>query len=464
MKELIFMENNRKLNWLLKVVRLVIPIIIVITGIAVAKHLYDTKPVAKRIKPVIPPPLVETINLKPIDRVVVINSMGKVISSQNISLKSRVSGFVIETSPEFILGGIYRKGDVMLKLDPKDFELSLKQQEAMLQKAEASLKLEMGKQEVARSELRLMQQTSRQPINNTNLALRVPHLEQIKAEISAIKVDIDKARLNLERATVRAPFNCMIISTDVEVGSQISSQESLAKISGIDEYHVEVTVPVDQIKWINFPKNSTQGSDVIITTKDGEKHQGEVLRLLGSLSDKSRLARILISIKDPLCLKRGCGIKSPLLIDSYVQADIQGKSVENIFSLPRAAVRDGNKIWLVENRKNSRDLETKNSNDSETDKSNAGDNSKNLTLLIKTIEPLWKERESVYIKNSVKDGDTNAGVATGDMLVVSELSSPVDGMVVKLHDPNIKGVDSQVKTGSKQDAVRGIKPESGDEK
>lgn len=113
--------------------------------------------------------------------------------------------------------------------------------------------------------------------------MRVPHLEQIKAEISAIKVDIDKARLNLERATVRAPFNCMIISTDVEVGSQISSQESLAKISGIDEYHVEVTVPVDQIKWINFPKNSTQGSDVIITTKDGEKHQGEVLRVCSAV-------------------------------------------------------------------------------------------------------------------------------------------------------------------------------------
>ncbi|MBF0377245.1 MAG: HlyD family efflux transporter periplasmic adaptor subunit [Desulfamplus sp.] len=442
-------KDHKQTHFFIKAIRLILPILIIGAGIAFAKHLYDTKPVAKRIKPVIPPPLVETIILQPIDHSVIINSMGKVISSQTISLKARVGGFVIETSPEFIPGGIYKKGDVIVKLDPKDFELVLKQQEAMLAKAEASLKLEMGKQDVARAELRLMQNTSGKMIGNSDLALRVPQLEQIKADIASIKVDIEKARLNLERTTVKVPFNCTIIDVLIQEGSQISSQEPLATIAAIDEYRVETAVPVDQLKWIDFSAdNSLRGSDVIITTADGIKYQGFVIRLIGKLSDKSRLAKLLITIEDPLYLKQSESLnqkekktisqnnqskminqnntisnkKIPLLIDSYVQADIQGKTIENVFKLPRAAVRDGDKIWLADN----------------------GVDNKNDILVIKNIDVLWKDREAVYIKDSVK---------SGDRVVISELSSPVNGMIVKIYDPavgqNIDKKDNKFKQNKK---------------
>ncbi|MBF0259882.1 MAG: HlyD family efflux transporter periplasmic adaptor subunit [Desulfamplus sp.] len=448
--------KREKTGWHIKILRVILPILIIGAGAAFAKHLYDTKPVAKRIKPVIQPPLVDTITLQKTDHTVVISAMGKVMPSRTISLKARVSGFIIETSEEFIPGGIYRKGETILKLDPNDFQLVVKQQEAMLEKAQASLKLEMGKQEVARAELRLMQHTSGKSISDPNLALRVPQLEQIKADISSIRVDLERARLNLERTLIKAPFNCMVMDTNVESGSQISSQDTLAALSGIDEYRVEATVPVDQLVWIDFPLDSfvktknasesvvsgkagiiagkvkasdqtgiaageatasskagivkkagnTRGSDVILTTQDGVVRQGEVIRLLGSLSDQSRLARILIRIEDPLLLKQDK--KTPLLIGSYVQVDIQGKSIENVFRLPRAAVRDGNKIWLVENL-NNKDSER-------TEKS---------ILVVKNIDVLWKDSESIFIRN---------GIEPGQNLVVSELSSPVNGMAVKMGD------------------------------
>ncbi|MBF0469031.1 MAG: efflux RND transporter periplasmic adaptor subunit [Desulfamplus sp.] len=452
--------KRQKTGWHIKILRVILPILIIGAGAAFARHLYDTKPVAKRIKPVIQPPLVDIIRLQETDHTVVISAMGKVMPSRTISLKARVGGFIIETSEEFIPGGIYSKGDTILKLDSSDFQLVVKQQEAMLEKAQASLKLEMGKQEVARAELRLMQHTSGKSISDPNLALRVPQLEQIKADIASIRVDLERARLNLERTVVKAPFNCMVIDTHVESGSQISSQDTLASLSGIDEYRVEATVPVDQLIWIDFPLDSsiktknasepvdsgktgmvagkakdsgrtgmakgetrtsggtgtakktgnTRGSDVVLTTRDGVVRQGEVIRLLGSLSDQSRLARILIRIEDPLLLKQNR--KSPLLIGSYLQVDIQGKAIENVFSLPRAAVRDGNKIWLVENLNN---------NDAEqTEKS---------VLVIKNIDVLWKNSESVFIRE---------GIEPGQKLVVSELSSPVDGMAVKMDDPTTR--------------------------
>ncbi|MBF0203614.1 MAG: efflux RND transporter periplasmic adaptor subunit [Desulfamplus sp.] len=420
--------KSTKTSWyskIIKIIRIILPVLIIGAGIAFAKHLYDTKPVATRAKPVISPPLVETITLETVDHEVVISCMGKVMPSQTIALKARVGGFVTQTSEEFIPGGIYRKGDIILKLDPDDFQLAIKQQEAMLEKAQASLKLEMGKQDVARAELRLMQNTSGKTILDSNLALRVPQLEQIKADISSIKTDLERARLNLERTVIKAPFNCMVMNIYVEEGSQISSQETLATLSGIDEYRVEATVPVDHLKWIEFPLDSgdatktTRGSDVILITRDGETRQGELIRLLGSLTDQSRLARILIRIEDPVSLKKNR--KNPLLIGSYVQADIQGKVIENVFSLPRSSVRDGNKIWLVENRNvlaGNRNELVENSKDAKQ--------SEKSVLFIKNIEILWKNSESVFIRSGVK---------SGQKLVISELSSPVNGMFVKMVIP-----------------------------
>ncbi|MBF0113307.1 MAG: hypothetical protein HQK74_11340 [Desulfamplus sp.] len=91
------MENSKKSHWFTTLIRLILSLIIIAAAVIFAKHLYDTKPVAKRIKPAILPPLVETIAVKADDHAVVINAMGKVVASQTISLKARVSGFVVET-------------------------------------------------------------------------------------------------------------------------------------------------------------------------------------------------------------------------------------------------------------------------------------------------------------------------------------------------------------------------------
>lgn len=470
--------ENKNTRWHIKIIRLILPIIIIGAGGAFAKHLYDTKPVANRIRPVIPPPLVETIPLEKISHSVVIKVMGKVTASQTISLKARVGGFITETSEEFIQGGIYKKGDIILKLDSNDFQLAVRQQEAALDKAEASLKLEMGKQEVAKAELRLMQHTSGRPVNDPELALRVPQLEQIKADIASIKVDLERARLNLERTMIKAPFNCMIMETNVETGSQISSQDTLATLSGIDEYHVEATVPVDQLKWIDFPansiyataskpatgatskKNTAKGSSVVITTQDGATHYGDVIRLLGNLSDQSRLAQILIRIEDPISIKHD--FRNPLLIDSYVQADIHGKILENVFAIPRGAVKDGVKIWLVENIRDNksakREKREQYSVDIEDEKEkymNSVPVQKSI-LAIKNIDVVWKNSKSVFVKH---------GLIPGQKLVVSELASPVDGMVVKIHDITTKtDVETKLDNNTNPEYITNhkntIKPES----
>ncbi len=439
--------QKRAPHWLIRLTRIVLPVIIITAGIAFAKHLYDTKPVARRGKPSHQPPLVEIMSLEKRDHTVILTAMGSVIPSRSISLKSRVNGYVVDTAKGFVPGGLFHQGEVMLKLDTEDFKLAVKQQQALLEKVKASLELEMGRQEVAKAELKLMQHTTGKSIEDTNLALRVPQLEQIKADIAAIRVDLRRARLNLQRTVIHAPFNCMVMTVNVEIGSSISSQEILAGVTGTDAYRVEAAVPVDHLRWMHLPiKHGGSGSAVEITTKEGSVYQGKVVRLLGDLSGESQMARILIRIVDPLGL-RGNNTSSanassanasstnassanvfsanassanvssanassanvssanvssanvsPLLLGCYVQAAIHGKTIESVILLPRRLARDGGQVWLMEENR----------------------------LLILDIEVLWKNREYLFVKQ------TN-GIMQGRKIVVSQLSSAVDGMAVRIN-------------------------------
>ncbi len=385
----------RRRHPLVRVIRFLTPIIFIAASIAAANYLYATRPVARRGRPQIPPPLVETMTVTAGTHRVNLSAMGTVIPSRSITLKSRVGGFVKEKSEKMIPGGLFKKGEVMLQLEREDFLLNVARQRAALEKLQAGLRLEMGKQEVAREELKILQNGSRRTIANADLALREPQLAQIKADIAGAKTDLARATLDLERTRIKAPFNCMVMAVNVEPGSQISSQDTLASLTGTDDYWVQATLPTDQLKWVNFPlKTHGQGSPAWITTRNNPPRPGHVIRLLGELTNETRLATLLIIIEDPL------GLQSqetfPLLLDSYVNIRIQGTQLSRVIALPRKLVRDGNQVWCVDN---------------------------NNKLLIKSIDTLWRDEHQVFV---------NGGLDSGDQVIVSDMSSPVSGMVVQV--------------------------------
>ncbi len=380
--------------WLIWIVKLLLPILIIGAGMMFARYLYATKPTAKRARPKTDAPLVSTI--KPVigPHPVVISSMGTIAASTQINLRSRVSGLVLTVSDKFMPGGLFKTGEVILSLDPEDYELALTRQETLLAKAQAELNLEMGKQDVAKQELKLMQDTWGKPLDNTDLALRKPQLEQVKSDIESIKVDIRRTRLDLERTVIRAPFNCIILEKHVDKGSQVSSQDTLGILAGTDEYWVETTLPQDHLKWINYPHAGQKtASPAEILTRDGTSHPGQVIRLLGNLNPQTRLARVLVSVKNPL----GIGTQTtapPLLLGSYVTVKIKGSVIEKAIHLPRAALREGDTIWIAEDDH----------------------------LSIRSVAIIWKNTETVFAT-----GD----IFPDDPVILSDLSSPVNGMALR---------------------------------
>ena len=385
----------RRRHPLVRVIRFLIPIIFIAASIVAANYLYATRPVARRGRPQIPLPLVETMTVTAGTHFVNLSAMGTVIPSRSITLKSRVGGFVKEKSEKLIPGGLFKKGEIMLQLEEEDFLLNVARQRAAIERLRAGLRLEMGKQEVAREELKILQNGSKKTISNADLALREPQLAQIKADIAGAETDLARVTLDLERTRIKAPFNCMVMAVNVEPGSQISSQDTLASLTGTDDYWVQATLPTDQLKWVDFPlKTHGQGSPAWITARNNPPRPGHVIRLLGELTNETRLATLLITIEDPLGLKiQG---SPPLLLGSYVNIRIQGAQLSKVIALPRKLVRDGDQVWCVDD---------------------------NQTLIIKPIDAVWRDEQHIFV---------SGGLAPGDRIVVSDMSSPVAGMTLQV--------------------------------
>ena len=400
----IMQENKQEKNrfkfsprWAARAFKVFIPILIILTGIAAASYLKKTGPKSERRPPVTLAPLVEVQELFPGNHLAVINAMGNIIPARHIELKSRVSGEIIEIHPDFMEGGFLRAGTKILQIDPLDYELTLIQKEKALADAVYEYKLELGRQEVARREWELLGLEKDATAREIELALRKPHLEKAQSAITAAEAEIKKAKLDLSRTKIITPFNAIVRTRYVSLGSQVAAQQTLADLVGTDTYWIQASLPVERLNWIKIPqKLGDPASKVQILHSNHFKKEGKVVRLMGDLSEEGRMARILIEVDDPLGLEKEQNDHPPLLIGDYVHVRIEGSILENVYQIPRTALRDNEFIWIM---------------------------NENSTLEIKKIETIWREVDSVLI-----DG----GIKPGERLIVSDLSAPVEGMPVQL--------------------------------
>lgn len=378
----------------------VLPAIIVAAALLYAKYQYDTRPTAQRQKPPQQARLVTVETAAQVDYQTAVSVMGKVIPAKQITLSSEVPGRVVFVSPLVIPGGAIQQGQVLVRIDSRDYETVVKQRQSEVAKAELNLKLEQGNQLVAQQEYKMLNDIVQD--EDRELVLRQPHLEEARAMLDAAQAALDKAKLDVERCTVKAPFNAVIQDKFVDVGAQVTTASSLMRLMGTDEYWVTVKVPVNELQWMTIPDSQQQeGSSAKIfdaAWDSDASRQGSVLRLLGQLEEQGRLAQVLVSVKDPLSLdSRSAGLP-PVLVDSYVRVDIAGDKLENVFGIKRGYLHDGDNIWVM--------------NDADQ-------------MEIRPVDVVFRDKQMVYL---------GGGLQVGDRIVTTDISAPVDGMLLRLND------------------------------
>ena len=247
-----------------------------------------------------------------------ISGMGTVLSAKEINLTPGVGGEIIEMSDNMVPGGFFMKNETLVTIDPIDYQLAITRLQSEVAKAQNDLDLEMGNQLVAQKEFEILGQEV--TATEKNLMLRTPQLEIKKATLLGVKATLAQAELDRKRTRVHAPFNGVVLSRSVNLGTRVSESTVLAGLVGTDEFWLKLAIPTNQLQWIIFPEGNTPGSQVRVflqdKTTDDSFRIGRVIRLAADVEDKGRMAAVYVAIEDPLCLQPKNTKKPKLLLGS----------------------------------------------------------------------------------------------------------------------------------------------------
>ena len=391
-------QNKRMIFRLLLVV-----VILMMSGFA-AKYLLNTAPKAHKKQPTKKAALVQVATLEATTTQVSIAASGQIIAARQVSLQSQVAGQVVSIHSDFNIGYRVAHGAEVLRVDPVDYQLALAQRQAALVDAQYLLQLEQGQQQVAQQEWQLFQREQiKQDETDDTLVLRRPHLRKAQSAVAVAKAAVAKAQLDLERTVVRSPFTALVLEKSADLGSQLSVQSAIATLVAVDEFWIQLSVPLAALAWLEIPGvTGEQGSKVKIisgTADRGVRRYGTVLRLLADIEEQGRMARLLVSVADPLDFNQPTGQRSPLLLGEYVEVKILGRMLPVTFKVPRFAVHNGNQVWLAQQGQ----------------------------LQVRNVEIVWRDQDFLYISAA-----QHGGLSAGEQLIVSDLAAAVPNLPLRI--------------------------------
>lgn len=377
-------------------VKIILPLLILLLGVGGFVALNKMKKVPQRQKPPQLGVLVDVIELRAETQQIKVHTTGTVNAEQEISLVPEVSGKVVWLAPQFVSGGLFQSGNLLLKVEASDYQLAVEKARAEIARAEVALRTEQERALVAQQEWQRMELTDKGEPGP--LVTREIQLLQEQANLAAANANLKQAQLNLQRTELSAPYNGRIRQEQVDLGQYLRAGTSIGTFAGTDRAEIQAPLPVGELAWLSIPAgtNSEAGSTAIIRIPDQAEPywQGRVTRSLGEIDASSRMATVVVSIDDPYRLQNG-EKKSALLNGQFVEVEFLGAQLEQIIRIPRDALRSGGQVWIADQ-----------------------DN----RLSLRAVNILRREQQTLLI---------DRGLAAGDKLIMTTLSGAADGLLLR---------------------------------
>ena len=335
-----------------KAFRILLPVVIILAAFAVFVVLMKTRPQAQRRRPPTPVPTVSVGEVLPDDEPILIQGFGSVQAKRSVAITPQVSGEVTHKDPAFQPGAYFEEGQVLLKLDDTDYQLALAQARANVASAEVSLAREEEEARVARQDWSRLADTdlqgSGQAAEPSALVLREPQLKLARASLASAQAALNQALVNLERCTISAPFAGRVLEEITDVGQYVRAGNPLGTIYATDVAEITVPVPDADLAWIKLDSAAEGSGSVTITAEfAGAVHtwNGRAVRLGGAVDTRSRLVPVVVEVDNPYQQQ---GDRPPLVEGMFVQATFAGQPPAGSVIIPRAALRPGDKVWVVQ--------------------------------------------------------------------------------------------------------------------
>ncbi len=286
--------------------------------------------------------LVQVVTAERAGRRAVVSALGIVRPARRADIAPQVAGVVTHVAPRLAAGAFFAAGETLFTLDDTDYRLALEQAGARVTQAESELAILRVKAATARREWARRNGSGTPP---PPLLAFEPQIAAAEAALRAARAAEAQARRNLERTRITAPFACRILDESVEEGTYVKAGTRLLTLAGTGRIEIVTPVPAAELAWLTV--GGRDASTAEVTLRAGERQwrwTGRVTRLLAEVDPQGKTARLVIAVDDPYPGRTD----APLLFGMFVEVTIHGNEAGTVVVLPRAVLREGDLVWLVE--------------------------------------------------------------------------------------------------------------------
>ena len=326
--------------------KLLLPLVVLAAGAALALLLAAQRQIPEPEPREVPLPTVRTLAAEPVDHQVWVESRGTVVPRTQSQLVVEVPGRVIRISPGLVSGGFFQEGEVLLEIDPRDLELAVAQADLDVARSRRALAEVEADAEVARREWESLGTGDPSP-----LTLRVPQVAEARAQVRAAEALLERARRDLERTRVTAPFAGRVRRKSVDLGQFVQPGSPIATLYATDLAEVRLPLPDGELAFLQLPVAGRHDTEVrpeveLAAHFAGERRTwaGEIVRTEGEIDPATRMVMTIAEVRGPYDPERVV----PLAIGMFVEARIRGTLLEGVLVLPREALREGNRLYTLD--------------------------------------------------------------------------------------------------------------------
>ena len=379
--------------------KIILPILVIAAGGLAARKMILSRPPVEIRDPGVMIPAIRTIQVYPESVRLSVKAHGTVVPRTESVLSPEVSGRIIYVSPSLRSGGFFDAGDRLVELESTDYELAWVQARSAV--SQAQLRIE---QEEAEAAIALREWKSLGEGEASSLLRREPQLALVQATLESARAASQQAERNLGRTQILAPFAGRVRREQVDLGQFVTTGTPLATIYSVDFAEIRLPLPDEELAFVNLPLNYRgdhqplpQPRVIIRARFAGSEHTwtGRIVRTEGEIDPQTRVVYAIAQVKNPY--GRGKDLKRPpLAVGMFVEAEIMGHLVKDIFQVPRTALRGRDRVAVVD---------------------------EDSRLRFRQVEVLRRRSDTVLISK---------GLEPGERVSVATLESVVDGMQVRV--------------------------------
>lgn len=378
--------------------RILLPVGVIAVSAIIAAALIAARPAVETRPQEAVAPLVRTMAAAPRAVDVIVRSQGTVRPRTETILVPEIAGRVVYVSPSLAAGGFFEKGDVLVRIDPRDYELAVVAARSQVAQAASRLEVEQEEAAVARREWEALGRGGAP----APLVVREPQLAEARAALDAARSAQERAERDRTRTTLTAPFAGRVREKRVDLGQVVAPGNALATLYAVDVAEVRLPLPDQELAFLDLPlgyrAGSKPGPRVTLHAAFGGQvleWEGRIVRTEGEIDPASRMVHLVAEVKDPYGRASRKTARAPLAVGMFVRAEIRGRELEDVIVLPRAALRGQNQVLVVDGEDR---------------------------LRYRTVDVARTDREDVLVAG---------GLRAGERVCVSPLDVAVDGMKVR---------------------------------